>query len=312
MPSTAEENIYTRLAAATLYHPASANLFVNDWGLETGDVVTVKSGEDSYSVPIYSMNYSWTGGPTGDGSGVEGRLEIQSTGNQERAPLPSLRRKRYAAGASAYRATLPQMIVQSINESGDTELTLNADRILLGGDTTLAGVFTISNGALIVDPAAIFSSNLTILSTGSLKFNSSTPSVSGTLTGNNVPSLITDLRITLSGNTYSLDKKTVGNSNWSTVDTFSRATSLSGSWSGGTYTVTATPQGETISTTLATSDISLTRDGTVSQQYIHSGAVQVAYNFGLPDNGYGYYQFHVTVKGVTKWYYFSFNTRSSS
>lgn len=311
MPSTAEENIYTRLAAATLHHPASANLFVNDWALESGDVVTVKSGEDEYSVPIYSMNYSWTGGPLGDNVGVEGRMEIQSTGNQEREPLPSLRRKRYSAAASAYRATLPTTIVQSINENEEVTLAFNADRILLGGDTTLAGVFTISGGALLVSPQAIFSSPMTVLSTGSLKFNSSTQSVSGTLTGNNVPSLITNLQVRQSAtdpNTYILSKQTVGNSSWQQVDSFSRATSLSGSWSGGTYTVTASPQNETISTTIGTSDISLTRDG--AQSSVPSGATAVASNFGIPANTSGYYKFHITVKGVTKYYYFPFDARS--
>ena len=43
MPDTAEQIIYNRLAAAPTFHPASVSLFLPDWGLEPGDVVTVNS-----------------------------------------------------------------------------------------------------------------------------------------------------------------------------------------------------------------------------------------------------------------------------
>lgn len=50
--------------------------------------------------------------------------------------------------------------------------------------------------------------------------------------------------------TYTLQKKTYGSPTWTNVGTFSRATSLDGEWSGRTYTVTASPQGETDSVTV--------------------------------------------------------------
>lgn len=93
MASTAEKAIYDRLAAVEPFHPASANIFAADWGLEPGDVVTVKSGEESYSVPVYSMDLQWNGAVT---------TEIQSTGNQKREALPALRRREYAANARGY------------------------------------------------------------------------------------------------------------------------------------------------------------------------------------------------------------------
>ena len=94
MPAeTAEQKIYNRLASAMTYHPSGANLFADDWTLEPGDVVTVKSGEDEYSVPVYSMNLQWNGAS---------RVEIESTGNQKREPLSALRRKQYSAGRAAY------------------------------------------------------------------------------------------------------------------------------------------------------------------------------------------------------------------
>lgn len=95
MPNDAESAIYTRLAAAPRFHPASADMFMPDWTLEAGDVVEVKSGESSYNVPVYSMNLNWKG---------SSRVTVQSTGNEKRDPISALKRKQYGAGAGAYRA----------------------------------------------------------------------------------------------------------------------------------------------------------------------------------------------------------------
>lgn len=85
-------NIYNRLASAPTFHPAGADLFT-DWNLQAGDVVTVKSGTDSYSVPIYNMRLHWAG---------DSKIDVESTGNPEREPLPAIKRREYASGASAY------------------------------------------------------------------------------------------------------------------------------------------------------------------------------------------------------------------
>jgi phage minor structural protein len=61
----------------------------------------------------------------------------------------------------------------------------------------------------------------------------------------NVSAAIWDLNITQSGNTYTLQRKRIQDSAWVDVGTFSRATTLSGAWSGGALTVTASPQGNT-------------------------------------------------------------------
>ena len=81
---TAEQNIYTRLAGAPTFHPVTADLFVDDWGLDAGDIVGVKQGETTYNVPIYSLALDWHGMPT---------AQIQSTGNKERKPISALKRK---------------------------------------------------------------------------------------------------------------------------------------------------------------------------------------------------------------------------
>ena len=65
-----------------------------------------------------------------------------------------------------------------------------------------------------------------------------------------VANAITDLDISLSANTYTLRKKTISNKNWTDVDTFSRATTLSGRWSSRKFTVTASPQGNSLYSTI--------------------------------------------------------------
>lgn len=99
---TAEEAILTKLAQAPSFHPAGAKLFVPDWTLDPGDVVTVTAKDNvndpdetptSYNVPIYSLNLTWNG---------VNRVEIESTGNQQREPLSALRRKEYQTGRRGY------------------------------------------------------------------------------------------------------------------------------------------------------------------------------------------------------------------
>ena len=53
-------------------------------------------------------------------------------------------------------------------------------------------------------------------------------------------------------NQYVLQYQNYATSGWQNASTFSRATSLSGVWSGGVFTVTATPQGDTTTTDLFT------------------------------------------------------------
>ena len=90
--STAANNIYNRLRAAPTFHPASADLF-SDWNVQSGDVVTVKADGESYQVPVYNMKLKWSGAP---------KVEVESTGNPEREPLPAIKRREYAANSSNY------------------------------------------------------------------------------------------------------------------------------------------------------------------------------------------------------------------
>lgn len=93
MANEAEQAIYNRLASAPTFHPATADIFATDWGLDAGDVVAVRSGNDTYNVPVYNMSLNWKG---------NSRVQIQSTGNEVRKPLSALKRKQFSGGRGAY------------------------------------------------------------------------------------------------------------------------------------------------------------------------------------------------------------------
>lgn len=137
-------------------------------------------------------------------------------------------------------------IIQAINNDQSSTL-ISADKVLIDGDTTVAGCLTVSGGVLYVEKQAIFRHSVQIMSTGSL----STPSLSivgsgmgeqYNLSASNVGNLITELDVASSNNVYYLRKKTVyDSSQWTDVASFNRGTTpvLSWAWNGATYTVTA-------------------------------------------------------------------------
>ena len=89
-------DVYTKLRTAPNYHPASVDLF-DDCTLQAGDVVTVRSGNDSYALPIFSQHLVWNGAST---------TQLESTGNEKRSDLPPLRKRdmntAYGLGSGAY------------------------------------------------------------------------------------------------------------------------------------------------------------------------------------------------------------------
>ena len=87
-------DIYNRLRSAPEYHPASADLF-DDFTLQAGDIISVKSGDEHYPLPIFAQRVKWTG---------SAMITVQSQGEQERKPLPALQRKLFSSGRGAYEA----------------------------------------------------------------------------------------------------------------------------------------------------------------------------------------------------------------
>lgn len=492
MANTAENAIYTRLSEAPTFHPASTDLFASDWSLETGDVVTVQSGNESYSVPVYSMDLVWKG---------DSKVSIQSTGNEKRQPLPELRRRQYGASSGMYKhidesmsgiisavegevyesviaqtdtaiqtavrtkskvyrqwgdpsldasnvlndgdiwikdsdlrtwadakqntwnnsqaylwddyygneqfvwkngawkrmdswkdsvnnnivmrqtkdeieilgrkndaleahisitaerletkytdkvnglsssitQTASQIrsevsdsinnvnssitqtanqirsevvskdgVISAINQTAET-ITIQASKIQLDGNTSLAGRFTISNGRLVVQSGMSVNGNVYAYGDIYLPQRNGVIFGQATISESNAGNIITGLSISLSNNTYTLSKTTVGNSSPQTIGTFSRATSLSGSWSGNTYTVTASPQGNTISTTITrptASNISLGSFQYVTSQgasSMPSATTLTTLKSLMTSNVQGFVYFKATLSGGSgeKWY----------
>lgn len=131
----------------------------------------------------------------------------------------------------------PASIVMAINDqSGQSQIKLNADQIDMDGLVSNLRTKSLNVSSLSVT-GAITSSN------GSLTMP--TIYLGTTESRKSLATALEDVQIVQEGtNIYRLQKKTFGVNNWQNCDiTFSRATTLARSWSGGTVTVTATPQG---------------------------------------------------------------------
>ena len=174
---------------------------------------------------------------------AEGTLSGRITTEADRISL-------VVSGEGANAKIKPASIVASINDSSSSVL-ISANKIRLDGNTTVAGMLTVESGALKVKNNAFIDGDLTLASNkevfatnyrvgGYLRFPGSTMGSDVYIYRDDVENMIVDASV--SGNTLSLWKR--GDPAATPSITFSKATSLSGAWSGGTLTVTASPQGE--------------------------------------------------------------------
>lgn len=157
-------------------------------------------------------------------------------------------------------------ICLAINESGDSNATISASKIYLLGQT-IANTITaqyidskLATLSVLHGMSASFSGSVRVGST--LYLGNDPTDLSG-----NIANAIKELRLQRNGNTYTLQKKDFNDSDWEDVDSFSRATTLSAGWDGNRkFTVSATPQGNSRSTTLwsAVPAANVTWDGTTA------------------------------------------------
>lgn len=145
-------------------------------------------------------------------------------------------------------------ICLAINEGGSSA-TINADKIYLLGQTIANQITADYISAKIaslsmLNVAAISSSGNITCSNGYIMSPNFYLGSAGNAT--NVANGIIALQVVQDGNNYKIQKMDFDDSGWIDVPgTFSRATSLSGSWGGnGTFTVSASPQGNRFSTTI--------------------------------------------------------------
>ena len=163
-------------------------------------------------------------------------------------------------------------IAVSINEStGESEAKIDAQKVYIGNTkstTVIAGKCSLSD----VTANYIKTQLATVSQVDMMGAN-----VIGSLYirnggGNqqNVNGGIWDLDLSESSGTYTLKRKRFSDTDWVTVGSFSRATTLSGVWNGGEFTVTASPQGNTKKTDLFTAGHWGYASGEVASHYYGS------------------------------------------
>ena len=146
----------------------------------------------------------------------------------------------------AYSATDPKKLIDAgqicvaINESGESEATIQAKKIYLLGQTIAQ---TISADYINAKIAGIQQVNMLTAYANTFRVGAHIEMPNGLYLESNG---VWQLNLSQSGNTYTLTETKL-NGTEREVGTFSRATSLSGAWSGNIYTVTASPQGNTLS-----------------------------------------------------------------
>ena len=153
-------------------------------------------------------------------------------------------------------------IALSINETtGQTKAVIDADHVAISGNTTVSGVMeidgsgylkikksivvsaTATSDVISIGGGSVQAKNYTVATSGRIRFSGGEGGGYYDLNANIFKGMIKEASV--SGNVLTLTP-VYGN-----PINFSKATSLRGEWSSGTYTVTATPQGNTISTELA-------------------------------------------------------------
>ena len=162
-------------------------------------------------------------------------------------------------------------IVLAINDAGESEAHIDANKVYIGDDkstTVIAGKCELSDvtaqyiaGKIatlsVLNVAAISATGNISTSNGYIMAPYYYMGVSGNAV--NMASAVRLMQIVQSGNTYTLQKQDFDDDDWVDVGSFSRATTLTGAWSGGRFTASASPQGNSFWTELVQGTAS--RDG---------------------------------------------------
>lgn len=163
----------------------------------------------------------------------------------------------------------PDAVINAVNGGKDSDRTdiIKPDKIQLGSgneklsdkiqldsnnNVTLSTLLVGTTGSFVtLSNGSATAPTLSTTAGGKVRIVGSGTTQYYDLDASNVGKLVTDIQVIPSGsesNTFQLQQKTIGNPSWANVSpngTFSRATSLSGTWSGANLTVTADPQGNT-------------------------------------------------------------------
>ena len=194
-------------------------------------------------------------------NGVGARLTAQANaliGTQSQVAMV------VGTGSGGYFIKAAEIAVAMNNSTGETEARISADHVYIGNQNPESVTTVTSRKLEATDIDANFLSsriaNIPVLTARSLAVTGTLSSSgyvyapefilgsnsSGASGNKSVSSALSAVQITdgATSGTKKLQYKRFSDSDWQDAQTFSTATSLSGSWSGSTLTVTATPQNE--------------------------------------------------------------------
>ena len=246
-------------------------------------------GRDSQGQPVDWSRVAYLGV---DGNGISGRVTVTEedmvvaqaaiTANESAITAEVTRatgKETELSGAINVEAGRVQQIVTAvgengevtaaticlaINQSAESEAVIDADKIYLLGQT-IADTITANYIANKIAAIGTINANNILAGSISVVVGQTTSPVATQIYVSGCPY---DLRITQSGNTYTLQQKRLGyEAVWTDVGSFSRATTLSAGWDGNRkFTVGASPQGAERYTTLmsAVPNANVTWNGTTA------------------------------------------------
>jgi len=182
-------------------------------------------------------------------------------------------------GTGANAKIKPASIVTAIN-NGASSVIISASHINLDGYVKATDLTTDYFSNKISNITNLLAQNVTVNWLG-VKYNGTTY---------DAQYFVRALKLEQSGNTYTLSYARVRDPDWTVVGTFSRATSLSGEWSGSstdrkTYIVSASPQGNTNSVTVIEQLSGSTAYSNFSGEF---GTQDTSGNFTKRGSVYGY------------------------
>lgn len=179
--------------------------------------------------------------------------QFPATGSSSYLYLDNSTGKYYQWTNGAYAETTPlgikaaEICVAINNSTGETEAKIDAQHVYIGNEkstTVIAGkceLSDVSASYIGTQIAAIANLNVNQVTAAGINVMVNQQTVSPVATHTYVSGSVYDLQFVTSGNTITLQKKVLGgDGSWVDVGSFSKAVTLTGAWSNGTYTVSAT------------------------------------------------------------------------
>lgn len=230
------EDMYNQMKSGLDLTSSSASLYVeNRYNQMKAGLDLTSSSASLYVEDRYNQMKSGL-----DLTSSSAALYVDSKYNQMKAGLDVTMS---SATLYAQSRTTRAAIVARINADGEGEALIEADKVSITGSTTINSVFKVEDDGIVVKKSSVFQGNMLLQTAGSkLKIGSSASleflgTTAYSIDNTSIGTTIKDASVSQDGKTLTLTRY-----NGNTV-TFNKAATptLSGSWSGGTITVTSVP-----------------------------------------------------------------------